>query len=415
MERVRGRPVRVTARGRNGGSPRVVIVLPADPERMRIGGIASFVRTFVRFAPADFELSLIGVSADRPTWRWVDVELEGRPLAFLPALRTSTERRSRIPLALRFGTSLAVHRRPRELDEAVIQFHRPATDIAYRRAGRACVRFVHLTTDDLTQQGSESRWRRLGGLLRRFEKASLASMDRVFVVNAAAAEAYRRRWPSLSDRIDFVPNFYDDTVFRALDGPTVAEVRSAIAGELGIEADRDIVLHAGRLDGQKDPDLVLDAFRELRRRHAAAALLVAGDGALRGRLERRIAELDLRRDVRMLAAQSRSRINELMNVAALLLITSRFETGPTIGYEALSTGLPVVTTDVGEVARIVRASGAGRVTGRGPGEIADAMLDVLGGGPAAFEARARAAAAPFAASAVLEPIYEWHRAAGGAP
>ena len=71
----------MTSHGRGGGATRVVIVLPADPERMRIGGIASFVRTFVRFAPADFDLSLIGVSADRPAWRWGEVELEGRPIA----------------------------------------------------------------------------------------------------------------------------------------------------------------------------------------------------------------------------------------------------------------------------------------------------------------------------------------------
>jgi len=32
----------------------VLTVVPMDPEQMPIGGIASFIRGFVKFAPADF-------------------------------------------------------------------------------------------------------------------------------------------------------------------------------------------------------------------------------------------------------------------------------------------------------------------------------------------------------------------------
>jgi glycosyltransferase involved in cell wall biosynthesis len=99
-----------------------------------------------------------------------------------------------------------------------------------------------------------------------------------------------------------------------------------------------------------------------------------------------------------------------MNASHMLVLTSRFETGPTVGYEALATGLAVVTTPVGEVSRIVRESGAGAVTSdREPSTIAAAMAAVLAEDPLRMRGLALAAAAPYAASAVLEPIYAWHR------
>jgi hypothetical protein len=65
---------------------------------MRIGGIATFVRGFVKHAPADFELSLVGVSASLSSWHWHDVALEGRRLAFLPVVRAG-DQRNRVPIA----------------------------------------------------------------------------------------------------------------------------------------------------------------------------------------------------------------------------------------------------------------------------------------------------------------------------
>jgi glycosyltransferase involved in cell wall biosynthesis len=399
---------------RPDGSPvRSVIVLPADPEALRIGGIASFVRSFARFAPDDFELSFVGVSAERPLRAWTDVELEGRRMRLFPVVRADTARRARVPLALRFSLALVRHGRPGGLEGSVLQFHRPGTDLAFRRAAAARVRFVHLATRDLTQAGSESRWRRLGSLLGRVERDSLGRMDRTYVVNADATRAYRERWPELADRIEFLPNFFDDTIFAPMPDDRRTRLRSETLASLDLPADARLVLFCGRLDGQKDPLLLVDALGELRIRRADVALAIVGDGALADEVAARTRERGLAAAIRQLGTQPRSRVSELMNASDLLLLTSRFETGPTVGYEALATGLPVVTTAVGEVARIVRDSGAGRVvTDRSASTLASAMNELLDADRADLGARARAASAPFAARAVLEPVYRWHRLVG---
>ena len=387
-----------------------VIVLPADPGAMRIGGIASFVRSFVRFAPDDFELGFVGVTADEPLRAWTEAEFEGRRIGFFPVVRAGTTSRARIPLALRFSLALARHGRPSGLEGSILQFHRPGTDLVFRGTGSARVRFVHLSTTDLTHPGAESRWRRIGPLLRRVERDSLQRMDRAYVVNSDAAAAYRQQWPELADRIEFLPNFFDDTLFGSIPDDQRARLRAETLTRLDLPADTRLLLFCGRLDGQKDPVLLIDAFMALRARRPDVGLMIVGDGELTNSLRTRIRGAGLGSAIHMMGTQSRPRVNELMNVSELLVLTSRFETGPTVGYEALATGLPVVTTPVGEVARIVSDVGAGAVAAdRRPTTLAAAMDEVLHADQAALRALARSASAPFAARAVLAPVYRWHR------
>lgn len=388
--------------------PRSTIVLPADPQEMSIGGIASFVRSFVKFAPPDFEIRMVGVSPSLPPRAWSEVELEGRRIGFYPATRASTTARARVPLALRFSGALLRHGVPPEVAGSVIQFHRPGTDLAFRNVPARRLRVVHLSTADLTHASSESRWRRLGGWLGRMEHASFRRMDAILVVNREVADAYRRRWPDLADRIAFVPNFYDDTIFRP--PPDPAATAAAGRATLAVGPEARVVLFAGRLESQKQPLLMLEAFARAAATDPHLVLAVAGDGSLLPAVQAAVERLGLDDRVRLLGTTPRTRMPELMGVASALLISSGFETGPTVGYEALAMGLPVVTTPVGTVAELVAQHGAGAVAASHDAPaLSDALLAVLRGDAAELRDAALRAAEPYAASAVLAPVYEEHR------
>ena len=124
---------------------RVLTVLPADPEQMRLGGIASFVRGFVKFAPDDFELAFLGLSESRPLGKWCEIAFEGRSLQLFPVGRMPRSGRSRIPLALRFTTALLPHRREFATRRWIPAFHRPGTDLAFPGRDRPMWRVVHLS------------------------------------------------------------------------------------------------------------------------------------------------------------------------------------------------------------------------------------------------------------------------------
>jgi glycosyltransferase involved in cell wall biosynthesis len=283
------------------------------------------------------------------------------------------------------------------------------TDLPLRRLGPMW-RVVHLGVSDLTTAGSESRWARLARGLAGSEARSFRRMDRIYVVNRQVADEYRARFPEVAERIAFLPNWVDPDVFRPPAGGSVVARRGEIAAARGLDPSAPILLYAGRLEGQKDPILLARAFAALSQRRPGARLLVAGSGGLEAVMRRELAGLGVAEATSFLGTVARTEVAALMQVADALLITSAFETGPTVGLEALACGLPVVTTDVGEVAGVVRRSGAGEVVERRePMALAAAAEAVLNRPREASREAAVAAAAPYLAERVLAALYDDNR------
>ena len=103
-----------------------------------------------------------------------------------------------------------------------------------------------------------------------------------------------------------------------------------------------------------------------------------------------------------------------MQTADALLLTSAYESGPTVAYEALAAGLPVISTPVGEVPRIVASGSTGWVTREfTPSELAAGLEWSLGEDRDAVAIRCAQAAQPFGAREVLQPFVAEHRRLAG--
>lgn len=115
------------------------------------------------------------------------------------------------------------------------------------------------------------------------------------------------------------------------------------------------LVHVGRLDPQKNHDLLLAACLELKRRQRSFSLAIVGDGYDRPRVEQLVASLGLAHDVTFVGEQK----NPFPWVAAAdaLLLTSRFEAFSLVLIEAMVCGTPVVSVDC--------PAGPGEVLARG--------------------------------------------------
>lgn len=396
---------------------RPLILLPADPAGDKIGGIQSFVRSFIRFAPPDFSIELVGCTSDpaaRPAGRWQDLDVAGRTIRFLPLVTTpDVHRRSRIPVALRYTVALARAGRLVPTGGRVLQFHRAGVPLALRRAVAPRIQVVHLNVADIDTGGGESRWRLLPGLYHRVEDLTLGSMDRIFVVNRDGLAFYRRRHPELADRLEFLPTWVDDTVFVPEDAAGRAAARATALGEIGASAGDRIVLFVGRLEAQKDPELLVDGAVTAMRADPGLRLVIVGDGGLRPAVERRAALSGFGDRIHLLGFRPPEAVATLMHAADALLLPSRFEGMPITVLEALATGLPVVATPVGEVPSLVRDGETGaRIEARTPAAVAAAIASVLARPRDAWADATRLTVAPHRASVVLGRFYDAHREVG---
>lgn len=113
-----------------------------------------------------------------------------------------------------------------------------------------------------------------------------------------------------------------------------------------MRSDRRGALYVGRLSVEKGVDTLLAAWREL----PDTPLTIIGDGPERSRLESLAPPA-----VTFCGEQPREVVLRTMNSASLLVVPSTwFEGFPMVIAEAFASGLPVLASDIGALAEIVR-------------------------------------------------------------
>lgn len=153
-------------------------------------------------------------------------------------------------------------------------------------------------------------------------------MDAVIAVSRALAEAVNH------PRVHVVHNGIQVTA-------PAPQVQAEI-GEWRVGKPSPLALAIGRLVPAKGFDLLLHAWPA----ETGATLAILGGGKQRQELEAIIAERGLRH-VHLLGESSQ--VPEWISCADLLVISSRNEGGPYVLAEALTAGLPVISTEVGMV------------------------------------------------------------------
>lgn len=113
--------------------------------------------------------------------------------------------------------------------------------------------------------------------------------------------------------------------------------------------ERPLLLTVGRLEPHKGYGLLLDAAARLAVLDPPPLLAVAGEGALRSALERRIEAERLP----VVLLGRRDDVPELLAAADLVILPSRWEARALIAQEALHAGVPLVATAVGGVPELV--------------------------------------------------------------
>jgi glycosyltransferase involved in cell wall biosynthesis len=392
---------------------RVRIFYQTDPAGTIPGGIDTFIRGIIKAAPLDIEISVVGLTTDavaRPVGRWSECAVDGRIAWFFPVARLKDPRsRSWVPLSMQLTAGIARYFHACAAGCDVLEFHRVEPSLAFLRDPRPKNAFIHSNMVDATRSShSDIRWRAMPWLFFLIERMGLRTMDSVFGVRADAVEAYREKYPELAARFRFIPTWMDPDVFFPASRARRLQLRHSLGASLGIGPHDRVFISVGRLDSGKQPLLLLDGFALLAQRHAEVKLLLVGDGALRQQIEARIGHHGLAGRVVLGGLRPAREVADFLRLSDCFVLTSAYEGMPMCVLEALGCGIPVVTTRVGEVERVVRPGVNGEIlSALTPQSLAQSLEECLAHsyGPEACIA----AVSDFVPKKVLQPVYEQYR------
>lgn len=254
--------------------------------------------------------------------------------------------------------------------ESVIHVQYPIYAIPWiLRAHTALVSVLH---GDNVSAIRSKRGRLTAWMYGQCERFALLRSARIVAVSDGIARAYMERWPELVDRIRTIRLEPDASLFHM--GWRLGE-------SSGERVASPIVLFVGRLRKDKRVDLLLEAFRRVRREVEDAQLWIVGDGTERARLEERAEALGLHGSVRFFGAVPREEVAKAMGLAAVLALPSAYESGPLVVAEARMCGARVVATDVGRVREFRDAFGGIEIVSADEPAFAQAIVAGIAEGP----------------------------------
>jgi glycosyltransferase involved in cell wall biosynthesis len=150
--------------------------------------------------------------------------------------------------------------------------------------------------------------------------------------------------------------------------------REALRRRLGLPATATLFLYVGRLVRIKRVDLLLAAYRQLRRERADVGLVIAGDGPEEAFLRQAAADYEIP-EVHFLGFRQPAELPALYAAADALVLPSEDEPWGVVVNEALACGTRVIATDrVGAAPDLLAEEACGLVVPAGEREALAAAL-----------------------------------------
>ncbi len=201
-------------------------------------------------------------------------------------------------------------------------------------------------------------------------KQVIKSSDRIITVS----EATRRYVLSLEadpKRTKVLRNGVDVDRFK----PSYA-ARELVRDKFGINPDATVIVTVRRLVYKNGIDTFIESARIALKQNPDLVFLVVGTGPDRDAVQNKIQQLDILSHFKLAGFVPDSELPAYYNAADVFVLPSKSGEGlPLVAFEAMSSGLPVIATDVGGIGEVMMKNCGKLIFADNPQQMADAILE----------------------------------------
>jgi glycosyltransferase involved in cell wall biosynthesis len=171
-------------------------------------------------------------------------------------------------------------------------------------------------------------------------------VSRLVTVSSNLKFSIQEKYCLRGNRIKIIPNGIDSDYY----SPDL-RVRQDVREKLDIGSEDFVIVFSGRLDPVKNFELLMEVFRYCHMEDKNVKLLIVGDGPERPKIEQLSIQKNLHTAVVMVG--QKFDVLPYLRAGDVFLLTSLTEQMPLTILEAMSVGLPVIASDVGEIRTII--------------------------------------------------------------
>ena len=386
-------------------NPSLTIFYQIDPLDVSIGGIQTTILNFIKYAPQDFDIRLVGITSRKECsiGSWQTILVFNKQIQYLPILYIEDDNiRGLIPTTLKFLLALF----GKDLDSDFLHFHRIESSLASFSWHGEKTLFIHADIKKQVNGQGDSKtflWRYFPSAYFLLENMLIKQFSYVLSCNSESLKYLQKTYFSTKGCYQLIRNTVDDEIFFPLSAQLKDQKRLQLISEMELSLKTRFITYVGRLHPQKDPLLLVRSVAELD--DANIHLLMIGVGELKEDIQLEIKNLGLNSQVTLLGSMNSREIADILRVSDLLALTSVYEGLPMVVLEALTCGIPIVSTDSGETSKLLTKKTGVIIPTRTPKSTADSLRTVLEN-PQSYPSQACAQlSSPYWARLVVSEVY----------
>ncbi len=195
------------------------------------------------------------------------------------------------------------------------------------------------------------------GWIEYYNSEGIHALDKYIAVNEKIKTVFMEKYGLSEEKIRVIYSAIDDSRIRN----TIDKSwdRNDLCKKYGIDPDKKHVALIGRMTDQKNPLRYLDMINSVQEYHDEIEFLIVGDGALSEQVDERIASYKLEKCVKRIKFVDST--PELFQVLDGLVLTSVYEGLAIVSIEAMSIGVPVLSTDTGDLKLFIDKTNGGLI------------------------------------------------------
>ena len=188
------------------------------------------------------------------------------------------------------------------------------------------------------------------------------NVEKIICVNEDYIPVFKK-WGIDSEKLVYIPNGVDTNKF----SPGKSKINKKLK-------DSKLIIYFGRLHYQKNVELLIHAFKLIKKQHNSVKLIIIGTGNHYDKLKK-LTQDDS--DIIMTGFISDEKLVDFLRAADIVVFPSRGENASLTIMEAMACSLPVVSSEVGNAGKILKDGRGILLKEYTKQEIADICLNII--------------------------------------